>query len=153
MSGQGSPIRLAQGSFSTSAFHIAPNAKWFAYASQESGRNEVYVQSFPPTGGKWQVSRNGGSEPRWRRDGKELFFLAPNGMVMAVPVKVEGTFEAATPVELFQTRFANYGTTRNHYDVTADGQTFVVTTLSGENAAAPMTVVVNWTSLLDRSPR
>jgi hypothetical protein len=127
--------------------------KWFAYASQESGRNEVYVQSFPPPGGKWQVSRNGGSEPRWRRDGRELFFLAPNGMMTVVPVRTEGTFEASTPVELFQTRFANYGITRNHYDVRQDGQTFVVTTLSGENASTPMTVVLNWASMLDRSRR
>jgi Tol biopolymer transport system component len=150
---QGSPIALVQKPFNAGVIQIAPNGKWFAYVSSDSGRNEVYVQSFPPPGGKWQVSRSGGSEPEWRRDGKELFFLAPNGMLTSVPVRTDGTFEAGAPVELFQTRFANYGLTRNHYDVTADGQTFVVTTTSGENVTGSMTVVMNWTSALERDRR
>jgi Tol biopolymer transport system component len=148
LSGNQQPIPLAQtsGSGTTAGFaQISPNGKWFAYTSSEGGqRNEVYVQSFPPGGGKWQVSRTGASEARWRRDGKELFFLQADGKLVVVPVKAEGTFEAGTPVELFQTRFSNYGLTRNHYDVTSDGQFFVVNATVPGNAPAAMTVALNW---------
>jgi Tol biopolymer transport system component len=129
---------------------ISPNGRWVAYMSQESGRNEVYVMGFPPAGGKWQLSRTGASEPRWRRDGKELFMLQADGRLLALPVNTDATFEAGSPVELFQSRFANYGITRNHYDVTADGQTFVVNTAPPSTGAALMTVVLNWASGLRR---
>ena len=83
---------------------LSPDGRWLAYVSDESGRYEVYVQSFPGGGGKRQVSTGGGIGPRWRGDGKELFYHAPDGKLMAVPVKSGASFEAGAPVALFEFR-------------------------------------------------
>jgi Tol biopolymer transport system component len=83
---------------------ISPDGKWVAYASDESGTWEIYVTSFPGAAGKWQVSRGGGTEPRWQGDGKEIFYIAPSGMLMAVPVNGESIFATGTPAPLFQIR-------------------------------------------------
>ncbi|MBI3472582.1 MAG: PD40 domain-containing protein [Candidatus Solibacter usitatus] len=83
--------------FSESQGQLSPDGRWVAYRSNESGKPEVYVQPFPPSGGKWQISTAGGHEPRWRRDGKELFYTLGQ-KIRAVPVKTEGaTFEAGIP--------------------------------------------------------
>ena len=126
-------------------FHgrLSPDAHWIAYASIESGRPEVYVQSFPPAGGKWQVSTDGGAQPRWRRDGKELYFMSPDRKIMAVDVKLGTTFEMGTPKALFQTRVTNF-TSPNRYDVTADGQRFLVNSSVEENSRNPIVVILNW---------
>lgn len=126
-------------------FHgrFSPDAHWIAYASIESGRPEVYVQSFPPAGGKWQVSTDGGAQPRWRRDGKELYFMSPDRKIMAVDVKLGTTFEMGTPKALFQTRVTNF-TSPNRYDVTADGQRFLVNSSVEENSRNPIVVILNW---------
>ena len=126
-------------------FHgrLSPDAHWIAYASIESGRPEVYVQSFPPAGGKWQVSTDGGAQPRWRRDGKELYFMSPDRKLMAVDVKLGATFEMGTPKPLFQTRVTNF-TSPNRYDVTADGQRFLVNSSVEENSRNPLVVILNW---------
>ena len=90
---------------------FSPDGRWVAYQTNESGRFEVVVQPFPDAGGKWQVSTAGGVAPRWRADGKELYFLAPDATMMAVPVTAAGTsFEAGTPVALFPTRIVDGGT-------------------------------------------
>ena len=90
---------------------FSPDGHWVAYQTNESGRFEVVVRSFPDAGGKWQVSTSGGVSPRWRSDGKELYFLAPDTTMMAVPVTAAGTsFEAGTPVALFPTRIVDGGT-------------------------------------------
>src|SRR5207245_9168171 len=81
---------------------LSPDGRWMAYTSDESGRNEVYVQPFPGPGGKWQVSTGGGETAKWRRDGKELFYVAPDGKMKAAPVKADATFEAALPQPLFE---------------------------------------------------
>jgi len=81
---------------------ISPDGKWVAYVSDESGDWEIYVTSFPDAAGKWQVSRGGGSEPRWRGDGKEICHIAPSGMLVAVPVNREGIFATGAPSPLFQ---------------------------------------------------
>jgi hypothetical protein len=129
--------------------HLSPDGRWIAYASDESGRWEVYVQPFPATGGKWQISTSGGSQPVWRRDSKELFYMAAGRTLMAVPVTADSTFEAGVPRLLFQTRTPSvlqpYPT---NYAVSADGQRFLVNNVVEEGFSPPITVVLNWTSEL-----
>ncbi len=98
------------------------------------------------------ISIAGGTQPRWRRDGKELFFLAPDRKLMVVEVKGGSTFEAGLPRPLFQTRAQvnRAGPNVFAYDVSADGQRFLVNTIVGEQASIPVTVVVNWTAGLRR---
>ena len=128
---------------------FSPDSRWIAYDSDESGTREVYVQGFAPDRvpaaafGKWQISTAGGDKPRWSRDGKELYYLAPDRKLMAVPVKIGSTFEPGVAVPLFDTR----GTSFFPYDVAADGR-FLVNTI-GEAPArttSPVTVVLNWQS-------
>ncbi len=100
----GEPTRFLNGKSSETNGQISPDGKWVTYASDESGNWEIYVTSFPGAAGKWQVSRGGGTEPRWRADGKEIFYIAPNGMLMAVSVNSAGAFVTGTPAPLFQIR-------------------------------------------------
>ncbi len=130
--------------------HLSPDGRWIAYASNESGTSQVYVQSFQKSGGKWQISTDGGADPAWRRDGKELFFLAPDKKLMAVDATGGSTFEASVPRVLFQTRVTGLEDARNHYVVAGDGQRFLVNTLVEESTSLPMTVVVNWTADLKK---
>ena len=118
-----------------------------AYTSNETGRDEVYVQSFPTSGAKSLVSTNGGAWPRWRRDGKELFYLAADRKLMAVVVNAEGTFKAGVPKVLFQTREI---VDRYRYAVTSDGQRFLVNTPLEEANTRSLVVVLNWTQVLKR---
>jgi eukaryotic-like serine/threonine-protein kinase len=84
---------------------VSPDMRWVAYASNSTGRNEIYVQSFPPSGGKWQVSTAGGDEPYWRHDGKELFYVEGGKRMMAVDVTSDGLrFKPGTPKPLFEVR-------------------------------------------------
>jgi hypothetical protein len=129
-----------------------------AYTSNSSGQNEVYVQPFPvAAGGKWQVSQGGGGQPRWRRDGKELFYISADSKVMAVPVGTTATattplFTPGVPKALFAAPIWGGGTTTNvtRYDVTADGQKFLINALPTDTTTAasptPITVVLNWTA-------
>jgi hypothetical protein len=117
-----------------------------AYASNESGRFEVYVAPFPGPGGKRQVSTAGGNYPRWRRDGTESFYLDPERTLVAAPVNGRGaSFEVGVMKPLFETRTAP---PRYAYAVTADGQRFLINTDPDQAATAPTTVVVNWTASL-----
>jgi Tol biopolymer transport system component len=126
---------------------FSSDGRWLAYASNESGRFEIYVKTFPELGGNWQVSTAGGIEPRWRRDGKELFYLSSDGKVMAVEVQSDGAFEIGTPQALFATPLKNASGWR--YDVTPDGQRFLVNRPVDEESS-PITLVQNWTALLKR---
>jgi eukaryotic-like serine/threonine-protein kinase len=130
---------------------FSPDGKFVAYSSDQSGRPQVYVQSFPEGDGRWQVSTDGGAEPRWRADGRELFFIGADRRMMAVPVSVSPSFQHGAPVALFQTRMSTFANPfRTSYAVSRDGQRFLINTLA-ENAATPsITVVVNWTRLLIR---
>jgi hypothetical protein len=117
-----------------------------AYQSNESGRFEVYVQPFPGPGGKWQVSTAGGTDARWRPDGKELFFLAPDAKLMAVSVRAsDSTFEAGSPAALFQTRTVVGGNANltPQYAVSRDGR-FLLNVPDDTSTAAPITLILNW---------
>ncbi len=151
MTGEQQPMPFLQTPFNEDHARFSPDAGFIAYASDESGKFEVYVQTFPASGGKWLVSTGGGAQPRWRRDGKELFYLAPDRKLMAVDVKIQAsTFEAGVPRPLFQTRVVGYPNPRNVYDVSADGQRFLFITPLEETVSAPITVVANWTADLKR---
>ncbi len=130
---------------------FSPDGKWVAYSSNETGSWEVYMSPFPNANSKWQVSRGGG-EPRWRRDGKELFYLSAEGKMMAVPVKTGVSFEAGSPVTLFQTRMRQPISAQDFfsYDVTADGQKFLINTKVDEPNAAPLSIILNWASELEK---
>jgi Tol biopolymer transport system component len=125
---------------------FSPDGHWIAYASNESGRYEVYVQPFPGPGGKWQISNTGGTAPVWRRDGKEIFYLAPDRNLMAVAIRAGAVFESEAPAALFQTRVRI--DLDRHFDVSADGQRFLMTMPLEDGASPPITLVQNWTALL-----
>ena len=149
LEGERKPYPLLQSAFNENQGHFSPDGRYFAYMSNESGREEVYVQSFPPAGGKWQVSTGGGAQPRWRRDGKELYYIAPDKKLMAVSVKPGETFEYGTATPLFQTQVSNF-TNANRYDVTADGQRFLINSPVETSKEAPFNVILNWTSTLKK---
>jgi eukaryotic-like serine/threonine-protein kinase len=127
---------------------ISPDGKWAAYASDESGTWEIYVTTFPGGAGKWQVSRGGGTEPRWRGDGKEVFYLAPGGMITAVPVSTLGGFSTGTPAALFQFhgRAPISSTDSFSYDVTKDGKRFIVNRYIKPERITPLTIILNATA-------
>jgi len=140
------PTPVLQTEFNELLAQFSPDGRWIAYQSDESGQAEIYVQEFPKSSGKFQVSTSGGRSARWRRDGKELFYLSPDRKMMAVEAKATATtFEAGRPRELFQTRFAPFPEVVPAYDVSADGQRFLIQTLPNEaEVASAMTVVMNW---------
>lgn len=120
---------------------FSPAGKWVAYTSDESGRNEIYVREFPGTAGKWLVSNGGGTNPRWRGDGKELYYAAADGSVMVVEIASSPVFQSGTPAALFKVPPSG---SLSNWDVTPDGKRFYVLTVSGYVSKDPMTVVVNW---------
>jgi Tol biopolymer transport system component len=143
LDGSGNARPLFGSEFAEFHAHFSPDGRWVAYASSESGRPEIYVQSFPLAGGKWQVSTGGGAQPHWRRDGKELFFMAPDRKLMAVDVKLGSTFEMGTPAPLFQTQVSG-STSPNRYDTSANGQRFLVNSSVQESVRTPLVVILNW---------
>jgi eukaryotic-like serine/threonine-protein kinase len=124
---------------------ISPDGKWVAYASTESGDWEIYVTTFPGAAGKWQVSRGGGTEPRWRGDGKELYYIGQSGMLMAATVSTEGGFSSGTPVPLFPLRGRTHVSTTDiyTYDAAKDGQRFLVNRFVKADHPIPLTIVLN----------
>jgi serine/threonine protein kinase len=121
---------------------FSPDGRWLAFVSSESGSLQVFVQAFPIARPKQQVSIDGGHQPRWRGDGKELFFLSETRDAMAVSIReAEGTLEVGTPQRLFPTTAASFAE-RNSWEVARDGQSFVVNSVPIQRA--PITVVVNW---------
>lgn len=129
---------------------LSPDARWVAYASDESGRPEVYVQPFPVGGAKWQVSTAGGMQPRWRRDGRELFYVGLDRTLTAVEVNGAGEgFRVGRARPLFDARVVLFGTATD-YDAAADGQRFVVNAMQGELTSVPVTVALRWTAELKR---
>jgi hypothetical protein len=150
MSGEHKPIPYLQTEFSEFQARFSPDGRWITYTSDESGRNEVYVQIFPTAAEKCKISTDGGADPRWRRDGQELFYLATDQKLMAVEVRKSATFQPGLPKILFVTRVTGLADRRNHYAVSKDGQRFLVNTLVEEASSNPITVVLNWTADLRR---
>ncbi len=143
LTGDQKPIPIVQTSFSEWNARFSPDGRWISYTSNESSQNEVYVVPFPGPGPKWQVSVGGGGYARWRRDGKEMYYRSLDAKIMAAEVNAgDGKFEVRNVHALFQTRFASGG--NDSYDVTADGQKFLIITSSEGVAAPSLTVVINW---------
>ena len=133
---------------------VSPDGRWIAYTSQESGRSEINVQNFPVPAGKWQISQGGAAFSRWRGDGKEIYYIAADGHLMAVPTKGETAVEVGTAVPLFEARMLNGSSTSNgfrpQYAVTRDGQRFLLNVPLEEASASPITVVLSWTAGLKK---
>jgi Tol biopolymer transport system component len=131
---------------------FSPDGKWVAYTSNETGKWEVYVTSFPDAHGKWQISTAGGEQPRWRADGKELFYLSSDYKVMAALVTTGTNFDAGTPVALFQATPRPPVLVYDFfvYDVSRDGQRFIVNTPAKQADTQPMSVLLNWSTRLKK---
>jgi eukaryotic-like serine/threonine-protein kinase len=146
------PVDLVSTPRSEYQAQLSPDGRWLAYASAGGPAVrglEIYVQPNPPTGARWQVSLSRGYEPRWRADGKEIFYLAPDGVLMAVDVETTTSdFRAGSPRLLFQTHVATteLGVIRNHYAVAANGERFLFTVPVTDSGPAAVTVVLNWTA-------
>jgi eukaryotic-like serine/threonine-protein kinase len=140
----GSNRPLLKDPFNEMGARFSPDGHWLAYESEESGAREVYVRAFPGLEDRRQISAGGGTQPRWRGDGKEMFYVSPDRKIMSVEIRNDPSFEASPPRALFQTRIFPTVETRNHYDVVPDGQRFVVNSRRPEDAALPITVVVGW---------
>jgi Tol biopolymer transport system component len=130
---------------------FSPDGHWVAYTSNESGLSEIYVIPFPPSssGGKWLVSRGGGVQPRWRRNGKELFYISPDSKMMTVEVNTQPLFQAGTPQPLFQTDMVDTGirTGPMSWDLTPDGNRFLIISETPSDAST-ITVALNWRAAL-----
>ena len=122
---------------------LSPDGRFLAYQSNESGRQEIYVQAFPGPGGKWQISTSGGREPQWRGDGKELYYRAFDQKLMAVDIQTGSEVTAGTPHALFQGRF-DINVARTRFLPTADGKRFLTVAPLGRDSMSPTTVVLNW---------
>jgi len=151
LQGERKALPFIQDRFDETQGRFSPDGRWIAYVSDESGRPEVYVQTFPDHTGKWQISTMGGNDPQWRADGKELYYLSPDSKMNAVAVRTEGGFEVENPTVLFDARVVLPETTFRHYAVTGDGQRFLLLAPVGEEKPASTAVVVNWTAALPKS--
>ena len=155
--GDRKPVIFLGTEFEERAPQLSPDGRWLAYSSNESGRFEIYVTSFPGRSGKWLVSIAGGMSPRWRRDGKELFYLSTDNTLMVAPVSSEGAafqIDSVRPLFEVRPRLISFGGFAGYpYDVFPDGQRFMVNTLleeSEETSSEPITLLVNWPALLKR---
>jgi eukaryotic-like serine/threonine-protein kinase len=151
LDGDHKPIPVLQTPFNETQPQFSPDGKWIAYQSDESGAAQIYVQSFPPSGGKWQVSTSGGSSPRWRGDGKELYYYNAASLWATGIRAVGGHIEADAPQGLSPITFVNGPS--YFYDVASDGQRFLEIqppdTLNIQQTN-PLTVVTNWQAALKR---
>ena len=145
--GDRKPFPMAQTPFADTSPVFSPDVRWIAYTTNEGGQNNVVVQPFPGTGGKYQVSTSGGGQPVWRADGKELFYLAADGTMMAVPIDATGQFNAGVPQALFPTR-ARAGLNQK-FAVTKDGTRFLISA-TPQSRVTPITVLTNWTAAIQK---
>ena len=132
--------------FDETSPQFSPDGRWLAYISNESGRYEVYVQPYPGPGGKWQISTEGGTEPVWNPNGRELFYRSGNNKMMAVEIATQPGFVAGTPRMLFEGQYAPAPLTFPNYDVSPDGQRFLMLkpVEQAESALTQINVVLNW---------
>ncbi|MGQ0732964.1 MAG: TolB family protein, partial [Acidobacteriota bacterium] len=143
------PYAVVQGAFQEMMGEFSPDSRWLAFQSNESGRHEVFIQGFPDARARVQVSTHGGAQPRWRRDGREIFYVALDGRLMAVPLAIDDTHQLrpGTPSALFMTRMpggAVPAPQKQQYAVAPDGQRFLVNTLPEEAFELPITLILNW---------
>jgi dipeptidyl aminopeptidase/acylaminoacyl peptidase len=155
MFGNKKEYQLSNSPFDEQTAQLSPDGRWLAYSSDDTGNYEIYVQSFSADGklgsDKKRVSTSGGRMPVWRRDGSELFYIAADGQMMSSAVKTGGAeFEFNAPNPLFKTRMLTWTTNFREYDVSPDGQRFLIGTLIGETKAAPPTVILNWSAILKK---
>jgi Tol biopolymer transport system component/predicted Ser/Thr protein kinase len=147
LTGDRKPYPVLKAAFPQDHARLSPDGRWIAYVSLESGRREVFVQNFPAAGGKWQVSNNGGTEPSWRGDGRELYFIE-GADFKAVEVKAAGSsFEAGIPKTLFAVQLDSINR-RSRYVATPDGKRFLFVTTPRSIDTTPFIVVQNWQTLL-----
>lgn len=152
VAGGGAPFPFLQTPFEDTHAQFSPDGRWITYASDESGKAEVFVRGFAEGAGKWQISTEGGDQPQWSRDGRTLYYIAADRNLMAVPIgTANGGFDPGRPAILFQTNLPTRGLTddRNNYLAAPDGQRFLVNNLVGDAHSEPITVVLNWNG--DRS--
>ena len=140
-SGEDQSFAFLATEFEENQGHFSPDGNWVAYMSDKSGTNDVYLTPFPKAARERKISTAGGREPRWRGDGKELYFIAPDGTLMAVSVRVGETVELGSPLPLF--KMDEFGGNFD-YDAAKDGQRFLVLVPSGERSQATITVTTNW---------
>ena len=155
MFGDRKEYQLTNSPFDEQTPQFSPDGRWLIYSSDDTGNYEIYVQSFSADGKlgseKKRVSTSGGRYPVWRHDSSELFFIAADGQMMASSVKTGGAeFQFATPKPLFKTRMLAWTTNFHEFDVSPDGQRFLIGTLVGDTKAAPPTVIINWTAELKK---
>jgi Tol biopolymer transport system component len=148
---KGSDTVYLETTFSEQHPWLSPDARWVAYTSNQSGRSEVYVQAFPGSSGRSQVSTDGGTEPVWARSGRELFYRVGDRM-MAVAVESRSTFKAAAPRVLFTGRYASVAWGEANYDVSPDGR-FLMLRSEAQPPATELHLVVNWFAELQRAGR
>ena len=150
LKGSRRPELLLETPFPKDQFRVSPDGRWIAFNSLESGQWEVYAASFPSFTDKRQVSRDGGGQPLWRNDGKELFYLSLQGKLMAIDTKLGASLEASNPASLFQAPIS-VNPLIDQYAVARDGQRFIFCAPGHSSAGQPITVVVNWTAGLNVS--
>src|SRR5579864_1094286 len=144
--GDRKPFSYLRTEFQENQPRLSPDGRWLAYRSNESKRNEIYVVSFPQPGGKWQSSTDGGRDPVWSRDGRELYYYSLDGKIMTVDIKAGPQFQFGVPKTLFEARIS----TRNiSFEVSKDGR-FLLPVLVEQETSKPMTVVLNWPEMLKR---
>lgn len=146
LNGDKEPFPFLQEKFDVGGGQFSPDGRWVAYLSNESGHSEIFVRSFPGRGGQRQVSVGGGNHPRWRHDGKELFYIAPDRRLMAVAIRSTPTGQAldvAVPVPLFTTAIDDSGRAKPQYVVDRSGQRFLMS-VPADASASPITIVQNW---------
>jgi len=151
--GNRTPIPYLRTPFNETRAKFSPDGRWVSYTSDESGTSDVYIQSFPASRKKWQVSVRGGSSAIWRRDGKEIFYIAPDRRLMTVQVLSKGsTIDLGPATTLFQVPDGDAVNSRFSYAASADGQRFLVNVVTREGPIRPLTatVVVNWQAALPR---
>ena len=157
--GNGKSFPIVQTAFDELDAHVSPDGRWLAYVSNESGRLEIYGRPFPGPGGQWQVSTAGGSQPRWRPDGKEILYVVPDGHLMAAPIGVASDGQAlqpGAPVALFAARLASgsgiyTGGFQEHpqYAVARDGR-FLLNVAVESDTTPPISIVLNWDAVLKK---
>jgi Tol biopolymer transport system component len=148
MFGDRKPFPVVHSQFQETNGVFSPDGRWLAYTSNESGQGNILVQPFPSTGGKYQVSRDGGTQAVWRADGKELFYMRPDGAMMAVSIDAKDQFIAGVPQALFQTT-ARPGTSQR-FAVSKDGKRFLISAAPQSSRRSPITVVLNWTAAIQK---